>query len=65
MRLLLLTVFVLVAGCSRPDLAGFKQALDEEAQNRGMTPLPTVRAVEPQVFNGAKLADPFYPRSDR
>ena len=60
-RPLLLAAFVLVAGCSRPDTASLKQALDEEARTRGMPPLPMLRAVEPQVFNGAKLADPFYP----
>ena len=58
----LLMIFVLIAGCTPPEMASLKQALDDRARDQGMRPLPMLRPIEPDAFNAAKLADPFYPK---
>jgi Tfp pilus assembly protein PilP len=57
-----LTTVALIAGCSQPVDARFKEELDRAAQERGMSPLPTLRLEEARAYGAARLPDPFYPK---
>lgn len=62
-RLWLLVIVALIASCTPPDMTSFKEALEVRVRNQStMHPLPTLRPIEPDAFNAAKLADPFYPK---